>query len=57
VAGRLAAVTVRISAESVGDAYERAACTELTAIATTWEDGFDVSDLPIPSWCSCGSSA
>src|SRR3954451_7877297 len=44
----LAAVMVRISAESVGDAYERAARTELTAIATTWEDGFDVSDLADP---------
>jgi diguanylate cyclase (GGDEF)-like protein len=41
----LAALMVRISDASVGAAYERAARTELTAIATTWEDGFDVSDL------------
>src|SRR5690349_1619767 len=34
-----------VSAHSVNDAYERAARSELTAIATTWEDGFAVSDL------------
>ena len=41
----LAAVMMSVSASSVNDAYERAARSELTAIATTWEDGFDVSDL------------
>jgi diguanylate cyclase (GGDEF)-like protein len=41
----LAAVMMSVSASSVNDAYERAARSELTAIATTWEDGFAVSDL------------
>ena len=44
----LAAVMVQVSAHSVGGAYERTARSELTAIATTWEDGFDVSDLADP---------
>jgi diguanylate cyclase (GGDEF)-like protein len=44
----LAAVMVKVSAHSVDHAYQRAARTELTAIATTWEDGFDVSDLADP---------
>jgi hypothetical protein len=44
----LAAVMVRVSARSVDGAYERAARSELIAIATTWEDGFDVSDLADP---------
>jgi diguanylate cyclase (GGDEF)-like protein len=44
----LAAVMMSVSADSVDDAYERAARTELTAIATTWEDGFDVSELADP---------
>src|SRR4051794_32501141 len=39
---------ISMSAGSVDDAYERAARTELTAIATTWEDGFDVSELADP---------
>ncbi len=41
----LAAVMISASAGSVDDAYERAARAELTAIATTWEDGFDASEL------------
>jgi diguanylate cyclase (GGDEF)-like protein len=44
----LAAIMVQVSARSVDGAYERSARTELTAIATTWEDGFDVSDLADP---------
>ena len=44
----LAAVMMRVSADSVGGAYERAARSELIAIATTWEDGFHVSDLADP---------
>ena len=44
----LAAIMVQVSAGSLSGAYERAARTELTAIATTWEDGFDVSDLADP---------
>jgi diguanylate cyclase (GGDEF)-like protein len=44
----LAAVMMRVSADSVGGAYERAARSELIAIATTWEDGFQVSDLADP---------
>jgi diguanylate cyclase (GGDEF)-like protein len=44
----LAAIMVQVSAHSVDGAYERSARTELTAIATTWEDGFDVSDLADP---------
>jgi HAMP domain-containing protein len=44
----LAATMVQVSAHSVDGAYERSARTELTAIATTWEDGFDVSDLADP---------
>jgi diguanylate cyclase (GGDEF)-like protein len=44
----LAALMISVSASSVDDAYERAARTELTAIATTWEDGFDASDLADP---------
>jgi len=44
----LAAVMMRVSADSVGGAYERAARGELIAIATTWEDGFQVSDLADP---------
>jgi diguanylate cyclase (GGDEF)-like protein len=44
----LAAVMVRVSAESVGDAYEHSARSELAAIANTWEDGFHVSDLADP---------
>jgi diguanylate cyclase (GGDEF)-like protein len=44
----LAAVMVRVSVESVGDAYEQSARTELAAIANTWEDGFDASDLADP---------
>src|SRR3954453_15840143 len=39
---------VKVSAPSVDHAYQRAARTELNAIATTWEDGFDVSDLADP---------
>ncbi len=45
----LAAVMMRVSADSVGGAYERAARSELIAIATTWEDGFQVSDLADPA--------
>jgi diguanylate cyclase (GGDEF)-like protein len=41
----LAALMVQVSSRSVGGAYDRAARSELTAIATTWEDGFDISDL------------
>jgi diguanylate cyclase (GGDEF)-like protein len=41
----LAVVMIQVSAHSVGGAYDRAARSELNAIATTWEDGFDVSDL------------
>ena len=44
----LAAVMMQVSARSVGSAYEHGARGELTAIATTWEDGFDVSDLADP---------
>ena len=44
----LAALMMRVSAHSVDGAYERAARSELNAIATTWEDGFDVSDLADP---------
>jgi hypothetical protein len=44
----LAGVMVRVSAESVDDAYERSARSELAAIANTWEDGFHVSDLADP---------
>ena len=44
----LAAIMVQVSSHSLNGAYERAARTELTAIATTWEDGFDVSDLADP---------
>ena len=44
----LAAVMISMSASSLDDAYERAARTELTAIATTWEDGFDASELADP---------
>ena len=44
----LAAVMMRVSADSVGSAYERAARSELVAIATTWEDGFEISDLADP---------
>ncbi|HEX5620370.1 MAG TPA: HD domain-containing phosphohydrolase [Solirubrobacteraceae bacterium] len=44
----LAAIMVQVSAHSSKRAYERAADTELSAIATTWEDGFDVSDLADP---------
>src|SRR5262245_32811700 len=39
---------VQVSSRSLNGAYERAARTELTAIATTWEDGFDISDLADP---------
>ncbi len=41
----LAGVMVQVSANSLGSAYERAARHELLAIATTWEDGFQLSDL------------
>ncbi len=41
----LAAVMISVSADSVDDAYERAARTELMAIATTWGDGLDTSEL------------
>lgn len=44
----LAAIMVQVSAGSVNRAYDRAARSELNAIATTWEDGFDVSDLADP---------
>jgi diguanylate cyclase (GGDEF)-like protein len=44
----LAAIMVQVSAHSLDRAYERAARSELTAIASTWEDGFDVSDLADP---------
>jgi diguanylate cyclase (GGDEF)-like protein len=44
----LAAIMVQVSARSLNRAYERSASTELNAIATTWEDGFDVSDLADP---------
>jgi diguanylate cyclase (GGDEF)-like protein len=44
----LAAVMISVSADSVDDAYERAAHTELMAIATTWGDGLDMSDLADP---------
>jgi diguanylate cyclase (GGDEF)-like protein len=44
----LAAIMVQVSAASLRGAYERAARSELTAIATTWEDGFEVSDLADP---------
>jgi diguanylate cyclase (GGDEF)-like protein len=41
----LAAVMISMSADSVDGAYESAARAELNAIATTWEDGFDASEL------------
>ena len=44
----LAAIMVQVSARSLNSAYERASRTELNAIATTWEDGFEVSDLADP---------
>jgi diguanylate cyclase (GGDEF)-like protein len=44
----LAGLMVKVSAGSVGGAYEHAARGELKAIATTWEDGFNVSDLADP---------
>jgi chemotaxis protein histidine kinase CheA len=44
----LAAIMVQYSAHSLKGTYERGARTELNAIATTWEDGFDVSDLADP---------
>jgi diguanylate cyclase (GGDEF)-like protein len=44
----LAAILVQVSARSLDGAYDRSARSELTAIATTWEDGFDVSDLADP---------
>jgi diguanylate cyclase (GGDEF)-like protein len=44
----LAAVMISVSAGSVDDAYERAADTELMAIATTWGDGLEMSDLADP---------
>ena len=44
----LAALMMRVSGHSVDGAYERAARGELMAIATTWEDGFALSDLADP---------
>jgi diguanylate cyclase (GGDEF)-like protein len=44
----LAGLMVQVSARSLSRAYETAARGELTAIATTWEDGFEVSDLADP---------
>ena len=44
----LAAIMVQVSARSLNNAYERASRAELNAIATTWEDGFEVSDLADP---------
>jgi diguanylate cyclase (GGDEF)-like protein len=44
----LAMVMIQVSAGTVDDAYERAAHGELTAIATTWEDGFEPADLADP---------
>jgi diguanylate cyclase (GGDEF)-like protein len=41
----LAGLMVQVSARSLTHAYESAARGELVAIATTWEDGFQPSDL------------
>ena len=44
----LVGVMVQVSAQLRAAAYERAARSELVAIATTWEDGFELSDLADP---------